>query len=51
MKHYSAAELDQYRHDDMSSLKKILCAAHLKICKECQQKLDALQSDDELLQE
>lgn len=49
MKHYTQAELDMYRHGDMNLLGRIQCAAHLKECPECIQKLEELKVDDELI--
>ena len=46
MAHYTKEELDLYRHDQMSVLGRIGCAAHLKNCPECRKLLDELEEED-----
>ena len=46
MAHYTKEELELYRHDRMSVLGRIVCAAHLKHCPECRKLLDELKEED-----
>ena len=49
MKHYTKAELELFRHDQMSVLGRISCAAHLKSCEECARALRELEEEDRLV--
>ena len=51
MKHYTKEELDCYRHHEMSVLGRIACAAHLKECDECANRLVELEQDDRFVGE
>jgi anti-sigma factor RsiW len=51
MKHYSKEKLDRYRHQEMSALARISCAAHLKECDECAKLLLELEQDDTFVSE
>ena len=51
MEHYTKEELDQYRNDKMSVLRKIRCAAHVRNCPECAKLLEELNADDQLLRD
>ena len=46
MKHYTKEELELFRHDRMSVLGKIACAAHLKNCEDCAARLSELEEED-----
>ena len=46
MDHYTKEELEMFRHDQMSVLGRIGCAAHLKHCPECRKLLDELEEED-----
>ena len=46
MEHYTKEELDLFRHDQMSVLGRIGCAAHLRNCPECRKLLDELEEED-----
>lgn len=48
---YSKAELDLFRHGEMSVLSRICCKAHLKECDSCQRRLAELCEDDMLIEE
>ncbi|MCQ2352210.1 MAG: hypothetical protein MJ033_01885 [Victivallaceae bacterium] len=49
MAHYTAEELEIYRHGEMSVLGRIACAEHLKKCPQCAKLLKKLESDDHFL--
>ena len=51
MPHYTKEELELYRNKQMSLLKRIACAAHLKECPECARLLRELDDDDRLIAE
>lgn len=46
MKHYTKEELELFRHDQLSVLGKIACAAHLKNCEDCAALLSELEEED-----
>ena len=46
MSHYTKEELELFRHDQMSVLGRISCAAHLKNCPECAKLLAELDDED-----
>ena len=46
MKHYTKEELELFRHDRMSVLGRIACAAHLKNCEDCAARLRELEEED-----
>ena len=46
MSHYTKEELELFRHDRMSVLGRISCAAHLKKCPECAKLLEELNEED-----
>ena len=46
MAHYTKAELELYRHNEMSVLGRIACASHLKSCPECEKLLRELEDED-----
>ena len=46
MSHYTKEELELFRHNQMSVLERISCAAHLKKCPECAKLLDELNEED-----
>ncbi len=46
MAHYTAEELETYRHGEMSVLGRIACTEHLKKCPKCAKLLKQLESDD-----
>ena len=45
MKHYTKAELEQYRNGEMSVFGKMKCEAHLKECESCATLLAELDDD------
>ena len=51
MEHYTKDELELFRNDRMSLLKKIGCASHLKSCPKCAGVLRELEEDDRLIAE
>ena len=51
MAHYSREELELYRSKQMSVLKRIACASHLKECAGCARLLRELEEDDQLIAE
>ena len=51
MTHYAREELELYRNRQMSLLKRIACAAHLKECPKCARLLRELDEDDRLIAE
>ena len=50
-KHYTKEKLDLYRHGELSILGRVQCAAHLKECELCRQRLAELHDDDALVGE
>ena len=50
-KHYTKEKLDLYRHGELSILGRMQCAAHLKECELCRQRLAELHDDDALVGE
>ena len=50
-KHYTKEKLDLYRHGELSILGRMQCAAHLKECELCRQRLAELHADDALVGE
>ena len=46
MRHYTKEELEQYRKKEMSVIRRIHCAAHLKECASCATLLAELDDDD-----
>ena len=46
MAHYTKEELELYRHNEMSVLRRIACASHLKSCPECEKLLHELEDED-----
>ena len=51
MKHYTAEELDLYRHGEFSIPRKWFCQLHLRHCQNCRKTLAALSADDWLLRD
>ncbi len=51
MKHYSKPDLELYRNQQMSVLRRIACSAHLKECQLCSRRLEELKKDDSFLAE
>ncbi len=51
MKHYTAEELEMYRHKAMSVLSRIQCSAHLQSCPDCRKILEELKADDDFITE
>ena len=51
MKHYTKEELELFRHDQMSVLGRISCAAHLKKCPECAKLLEELDEEDRFVRD
>lgn len=51
MAHYTREELELYRSKQMSVLKRIACASHLKECAGCARLLRELDEDDHLIAE
>ena len=51
MEHYTKEELDLFRNDKMSVLRKIRCSAHVKNCPQCAKLLGELNEDDQLLRD
>ena len=51
MTHCTREELELYRHRQLSLLKRIACASHLKECSECARLLRELEADDRLIAE
>ena len=51
MAHYTREDLELYRNREMSVLKRIACASHLKECPECARLLRELEADDRLIAE
>ena len=51
MEHYTKEELDLFRNDKMSVLRKIRCSAHVKNCPQCAKLLEELNEDDQLLRD
>ena len=51
MAHCTREELELYRGRQMSLLKRIACAAHLKECPKCARLLRGLDEDDHLIAE
>ena len=50
MKHYTKEELELFRHDRMSVLGRIACAAHLKNCEDCAARLRELEEEDRFVE-
>lgn len=51
MSHYTKEELELFRHDQMSVLGRISCAAHLKNCPECEKLLRELEDEDRFVED
>lgn len=51
MKHYTKEELELFRHDGMSVLGRIACAAHLKECESCAALLRELEEEDRFVED
>lgn len=51
MTHCTREDLELYRNNQMSLLKRIACASHLKTCPECSRLLRELEEDDRLIAE
>ena len=51
MSHCTREDLELYRNRQLSLLKRIACASHLKECPECARLLRELEADDRLIAE
>ncbi len=51
MKHYTKAELELYRHQQMPLLARLGCTAHLKTCDTCAERLRELAEEDAFVAE
>lgn len=51
MTHCTREDLELYRSRQMSLLKRIACASHLKACPDCARLLRELEEDDRLIAE
>ena len=51
MKHFTKEELELYRNNEMSFVRRISCAAHLKECPACTRLLEELEAEDVFVNE
>jgi hypothetical protein len=51
MNHYSKIELDRYLHNNMNMLARLSCTKHIKQCDNCNQLLNEIKADEQMLKD